>query len=403
MQDSNKAVLLARQPILDINLNLYAYELLFRGDFKNESGVGSFNGDLATSQVISHTFLELGIERVIGKEFGFLNLTRSFLTGEISVPFDNKKIVLEVLEDIEIDEQIIQGVKDLASQGFVIALDDFIFHEDLRPLIEIASIIKIDLLALSEQELIEHVEELNKYDVKLLAEKVETNEQFELCKSLGFDYFQGYFFCKPTILNDNALPDSKMTIMRVVSSLQNPDISIDDLEKLIALDASLSYKLLRLLNSPATGLPKQVESIRQGLVFLGLQKIKSWSTLIAFSNADSTPDVLMNTGLLRAKLCEQLAPHFNCDPESGFLVGLFSILEAIMQKPLPELLASLPLEQEINQALLHNEGQLGKLLTFIQYYEQNFSLNDDSPVSIEELNASLTVATEWAIQASSEI
>ncbi|OUR73339.1 histidine kinase [Methylophaga sp. 41_12_T18] len=392
----SNSILLARQPIFDNELNPYAYELLFRSNFSNESGVTEFNGDLATSQVINHTFMEFGIDRVLGNKLGFINLTRSFLTGDIPLPFDNKQLVLEILEDIIVDEEIVTAVEAFSSQGFTIALDDFIFRDDLKPLIKIADIIKIDLLALTEEELIEHVRLLKQEDVKLLAEKVETEAQFKLCQQLGFDYYQGYFFCKPTILDDKPLPDNKMAALRILNGLQDPDIMLDDVEALVSQDASLSFKLLRCLNSASFSLPKKVESIRQGVVYLGLNTIKSWATIIAFSGIETSTSELITTALVRAKMCELIAPSFNCDPATGFMAGLFSPLDAMMMKPMAELLATLPMEESIKSALQDFNGDLGTLLAFTISYEQNDLAVLPKNISIAELNNAYLEATQWA-------
>ena len=391
------SILIARQPIFDNKLNVYAYELLFRGSMSDtESGVTEVNGDRATSQVINYTFMEFGIDRVIGNKRAFINLTRSFLTGDIPVPFDHSQVVLEILEDIVIDEQLINTVQGFADQGFIIALDDFIRSEELQPLVKIASIIKIDILALSKQELIEHVEYLKNQDVVLLAEKVETEEQYKLCQQLGFTYFQGYFFCKPTLINDKPLPENKLAVLQVLHSLQDPDITIDELELLIKEDVSLSFKLIRFLNSAAISLPRKVDSVRHGLLFLGLDTIKSWATLIAFSEMESTTSELMTTALIRAKLCSQLANAFDCEQDSAFMLGLFSPLEAILQKPMEEILQSLPIEAEMKDALLlKGNNPFGELLLFIITYEQGTLIELPHQVSIQQLNAAYLEATEW--------
>lgn len=394
----SNSILLARQPILDKDLKLFAYELLFRSGLNNESGVTSVNGDLATSQVINHTFMEFGIERVIGTKLGFINLTRSFLTGEIPLPFDNKQLVLEILEDIVVDDEIIKAVQGFAAQGFTIALDDFIYHEDLKPLIKTAKIIKIDLLALSEQELIEHVGLLKQENVKLLAEKVETKEQFQLCNELGFDYYQGYFFCKPTIIDDKPLPDNKIAALRLLNSLQKPDISVDEIETLVSQDVSLSFKLLRCLNSASFALPKKVESLRQAVVYLGLKTIKSWATIIAFSGIETTTSEVVTTALVRAKMAEELAPAFNCDSETGFMAGLFTPLDAMLNKPMKELLQMLPMDDSVKKALQNFKGDLGHLLLFVVSYEQGDLAVVPKNITIAELNRAYLTATEWTNQ-----
>jgi len=396
-ENISDSILIARQAIFDKNLNVYAYELLFRNSVSDtESGVTQYNGDLATSQVINHTFMEFGIDRVIGNKRAFINLTHSFLTGEIAIPFDSSQVVLEVLEDITVDNQVIQTVQEFVDQGFTIALDDFVHSPEFQPLVKLASIIKIDILALSEQELISEVELLKNENVLLLAEKVETEAQYKLCLELGFTYFQGYFFCKPTLINDKPLPDNKMAVLRILHSLQDPDITIDDLELLIREDVSLSFKLIRFLNSAAVSLPRQVDSVRQGLLFLGLNTIKSWATLIAFSDIESSTTELMTTALIRAKLCSELAKLYDCEPEQAFMIGLFSPLEAILQKPMATILQSLPIEEAMKDALLlKGNNPLGELILFVISYEQGTLVELPHHINIQQLNAAYLTATEW--------
>ena len=391
------AIFLARQPIFDNNLNLFAYELLFRGNEINQSGVDALNGDIATSKVINHTFLEFGIERVLGGKLGFINLTRAFLTGEIPLPFDNNHVVLEVLEDIVIDEEIIEAVKNFSKQGYTIALDDFIYNEDLKPLVDVADIIKIDLLALTDEELAEHVQILKQFDVKLLAEKVESQEQLQRCKMLGFDFYQGYFFCKPTIIDDQPLANNKIATLRVLTELQRSDASIDDIENIIKLDLSLSFKLLRCLNSAAVASPKKVESLKQAVIYLGLKAIKSWVTIITFSNTNSrmSPELLV-TALVRAKMAESLASVFKCNSETAFLLGLFSIADAMFNKPMSGLLEELPVSKPIKLALKEGEGELGKLLMFIRTHERGSLTVMPSSLNIPDINKAYIAATEWA-------
>jgi EAL and modified HD-GYP domain-containing signal transduction protein len=391
------SIFLARQPIFDNDLTLFAYELLFRNNQTNQSGVDEFNGDAATSQVINHTFLEFGIERVLGNKLGFINLTRAFLTGEIRLPFEHHNVVLEILEDIVVDDQIINTVKAFSDQGFTIALDDFIYHEDFKPLVDIADIIKIDLLALSDSELAEHVSILKQFNVKLLAEKVETQAQFQRCKELGFDYYQGYFFCKPTIIDDKPLPENKVAILRILSELQRPNISISEVESLVKQDISLSFKLLRCLNSAAFALPKRIDSLKEAVIYLGLNTIKSWATIIAFSNVNSsTSNQLLTTALVRAKMSELLAPSFKCDDQTAFMLGLFSVIDALFNKQMSELLQPLAISDTMKQALQNSEGPLGKLLMFVRTHERGSLTVMPASLSISEVNQAFITATDWA-------
>jgi EAL and modified HD-GYP domain-containing signal transduction protein len=391
-----ESILLARQPIFDINMNVDAYELLFRNSYKNSSGVTAIDGDQATTEVINRTFIEMGIEKVLDDKRGFINLTHSFLTGKIELPFDSTQIVLEILEDIEVDDEIIASVSKLSKQGYTIALDDFIYNDEFKPLIKLASIIKIDILAITEQELHEHVELLKNESVTLLAEKVETEQQFQLCRQLGFELFQGYFFCKPNIIDDRPLPENKISALRLLSALQKPDATIDEVESLVSQDASISYKLLRTLNSSAFNLPKKIDSLRHGIMMLGLKTITSWVSIIALSEAHASTSELLITALVRAKMAEKIAANFSAIPETAFLVGLLSPLDAILQKPMAEVLESIPLDEHVKLALIDGDGQLGELLRFVVSYEEQEILCIPDSISPEELNNAYLAATEWA-------
>ena len=390
-------VIVARQPIFDWNLSVCAYELLFRPSSNHlESTVNADSGDIATTRVINHAFMEIGMARVIGDYIGFVNLTRNFILTDDPLPFAQDRVVLEILEDIAIDDEVITAVKRLVSQGYRIALDDFIFHEDLRPLIEVAEIIKVDILSMDETMLREHVALLKQYEVKLLAEKVETNEQYELCRSLGFDFFQGYFFCRPTIIEDKPIPENHLKLLQIIQKLQDPDVEFDEIEKLISQDAGLSYKLLRLLNSAAIGLSNRIDSVRQALVFLGLKAIKTWTTLIALNEINAVPPELMTMALIRAKMCEKLAREYDCSPESGFLVGLFSNLDAVMTRPMEQLLKGIPLNSEIMLALTNHGGQLGQMLDdVINYQNGDWHLIQTQTPSLETFSHCYIEATEW--------
>ena len=400
----NSAV--ARQPILDRNLNTYAYELLYRGEIlgMNNTTLDSAAGDLATNQVINNAFMDIGIEKVIGNHIAFINMTRSLLIKGDPLPFAHDRVVLEILEDIAADAEIIHAVEKLVSQGYKIALDDFIFDDSLWPLIKLADIIKIDILALSSDELVEHVSLLKNENVQLLAEKVETQQQFDQCKELGFDYFQGYFFSKPTLIKNTPLPGDQLNLLKLIGLLQDPNTEIEQIEDLVSHDVSLSYKLLKLLNSAAFSLPRKIESIKQGLVILGFKAIKHWTTLIALNSMNNSPPELMTMTLTRAKMCNELANYFNSDPDACFTVGLFSTLETMLLHPMSDLLEALPLATPIKQALLNQQGGLGELLQTVILYEQG--LWDEittSSANIEQLDEAYLTATQSTLEFQSSL
>jgi c-di-GMP phosphodiesterase len=397
MQD----IYIGRQPIFDRDLKVYAYELLFRSGTQNHAG--DFDGDQATSQVIVNAFIEIGLEQIVGPHLAFINLTRSFVTTQAPLPFPKDRVVLEVLESIRPDAEVIAGVRDLAAQGYSVALDDFVFHEDLRPIIEVATFVKIDLMSLSREQLDEHVRLLRRYDVKLLAEKIETQEEFEHCKQLGFDYFQGYFLSRPNIVQSTQLPPNRLAVLQLLAKLQDPQSDAADIETLISQDVALSYKLLRYINSAFFAFPKKIESLRQAVVYLGTQAIKTWVSLLVVAGLGNKPAELVSQAMQRAKMCELLAktakrPH----TETYFTVGLFSLLEALMDTPLEKILESLPFTDEIRRALLQQEGLYGEALSCAIAYEKgDFLRAHFDRLAPSQMTDIYLASARWADQSAS--
>ena len=363
-------VFVGRQPIYNRKLDVYAYELLFR-DAADAAGANVRDGDQATSQVILNTFLDIGAEQVVGSRLAFLNLTRGFIVGEYPLPFSPEQVVLEVLEGIEPDEDVLAGLTALAEQGFTIALDDYFHKDELQPLVELADIIKVDCLGLSADEVARQVDVLARHGVKLLAEKVESIEEFEHFERLGFDYFQGYFLCKPRVVRGRRVPANRLGVLQLLSKLHDPAVQFEDLEDLISQDVALSYKLFRHVNSALYAMPRKIESVRETLVILGMDKVRSIVSLVLLSGLDDKPHDLFLTSLLRAKMCELLARAAGRpNPDAYFTTGLFSSLDAVMDAPLGSLLEKLPLAPEIRDALLAGDGDLGQALACVQAYER---------------------------------
>ncbi len=280
-------IFIGRQPIYDKNLNVYAYELLFRAG-QQQNAANIVDGDIATTNVVLNALTEIGMDKLVGEQLAFINLPRNFLLtlGDDPVPEIKHQIVLEILEDIAADDEVVAAVQDLSTNGYTIALDDFVYNASLQPLVDNANVIKIDLMALDEDSLSDHVSKLANGKRKLLAEKVETQEEFERCKQLGFDYFQGYFFCKPNIVKGQRAPANKLAVMKVLASLQSPDLDTKELTQTISQDVTLSYRLLRYINSAQFGLGKQIDSIKRAVVMLGRNTIRNLASLIALSQID---------------------------------------------------------------------------------------------------------------------
>ncbi len=360
---------LARQPIYNRDLSVYAYELLYRAAAENDAP--PMLGDQATSEVLTNTLTEIGLHQLVGGKLAFINFTRNFIVAPLPLPFSNRKIVIEILEDIYGDPEVVRGVERLMHQGHLIALDDFIFSEKMRPLLKIANIVKIDILALSRDELTKHVAELNRYDVRLLAEKIETEEDYQYCRELGFELFQGYFFCRPRLYAQQRMATNKMLVLQLLTELNDPEVDIEKLVTIISQDVSLSYKLLRYINSAFFSLSTTIESIRSAVVYLGVKTIKEIATLLTLSSVNDKPHELFVIAMTRAKMCETLAVELKqTNKESFFLVGLFSVLDGLLDARMVDILDSLSLSEEINRALLHHEGLLGQTLQNVINYER---------------------------------
>lgn len=363
-------IYIGRQAIFDRNLDVYAYELLFRSSHKNYSDISALaNGDSATSEVLLNAFMEIGLDRIAGPHLVFVNLTRNFFLELPEIPFEKDRMVLELLEDVPVDERLLQAVRKLSQDGQLLALDDYSFEADREPLLPLVDIVKVEVPALSFGTIRSEIPKLKAHGVKLLAEKIETEEEYQQLLELGFDYFQGYYFSRPTVIQGKRLDENQMIVLRLISELNNPDVTINELEKLISQDASLSYKILRYINSAAIGMPREVTSIRKAVIFMGLSRIRAWTSLLAMCRLDGRPQAHFTTALVRAHMCEHLARHGGCPPDTGFTVGLLSILDLLMDRPLTEIVDELALAGEIRSALLEYQGTAGQALRCARAYE----------------------------------
>lgn len=367
-------VLLARQPIYDNNLQVVAYELLFRpqkaeSHTENQEHQADWDGDKATSQVIMNAMAEIGLHSAADNKPAFINFTQRWL--ESPPPFDKNSVTIELLESIKPSPKVINAVKSLVSDGYTIALDDFEFGPEWAPLLELAHIVKIDVLVYNGDRLEQLIEQLKPYRVRLLAEKVENYAVYEHCKDLGFVMFQGYFFCRPQNIVGTAIPANKLVVMKLLAELQKPDVEVADLENLITNDPSLSVKLLRIFDSAAFTLRSKVDSVRKAIVLFGLKQLRSWASVIALSQLSEKPNELIITTLTRAKMMEAIASSIpGSNPDSFFTAGLFSTIDAFFDQTKDVIFNSLPLDENITNALLRYEGEIGICLRNVIYQEQ---------------------------------
>ena len=360
---------IGRQPVYDDKLDVFAYELLFRSNEAEQARTSSPKA--ATSQVILNTMMEMGWERMVGNRFAFIKVTRDFILSDLIMLLDKGRMVLEISENTPPDDEVVAALGTLATEGYSIALDNFIYDDAKLPFLHVAGFVKLNVLSLGADALRKQVELLRQHNVKLVAGKVETETDFKLCDELGIDYFQGNFLTKPNIVKDKRLPANRISVLQLLEKLQNPKVQLRDIGNLVREDLYLSYRLLRYINSSYFGFTRKVESIQHAMIMVGLERIRVWVSLIALSKLDDKPNALLITALSRAKMCELMAVSSNKDNiESYFTVGLFSVLDAIMERPMSVLLDVLPLSQEVNKALMNREGDMGTALQCVIDYEQ---------------------------------
>lgn len=386
---------ITRQPIYDENEDTFAYELQFRNSDAEFSSIDDSNPE--SSQIIANVFMEIGLKLLVGDKPALINLPLNFLKERQSIPFAKDKFILEILADKKIDDDLLSAISDLHEQGFTTALKNLIPSDTNSSLIKQCGLIKIDITSRNQDELSSTCDRLKSLGKPLLANKVDSHDDFELCKKLGFTYFQGSFLNQPKVVKYKTLPLNKMLLLQILAKTQDPDAEFSELEELIGQDVGISFKFLRLINSANFGLSKKVESLHQALMLLGLREIKSWVSLVALSNIDSVPQELTDMSMTRARLCRQLAEKAGySNPDTYFTIGMFSLLDAIMSKSMKSILKSLPFSDEINDALIYHKGQMGEALDCAVAHEQgDWNMIKFANLTPAEINEIYIDTLEW--------
>lgn len=391
---------IGRQPILDQYLNLHAYELLFRNGEKNFAP-GSLDDDSATSQVIITAFTEIGLEKLVGNRLAFVNTPYKFLCNPDLLPMEPDQVVLEILENVTIDDASVKGIKALIERGFTMALDDFIYSPVYDQILPLIDLIKLDITQIERSKWQETIDHLRGYGCEILAEKVETEDEYLELKSYGVDYYQGYFFAKPKVLSGKRITSNKITMLQLLAKMQDSSVDVEELSELISRDVGISVKALNYVNSPASGLNRHVESVREAVVFLGRDSIKKWVTLIVLSSVDDKPQEIMTMGLVRAKFCELLASKSGLEGEDAFFtVGLFSILDSLLDVSLEDALEPMAVTVEMRDALLNHKGHKGQAVTLAIELEQG-SVGGQTYADMNEFDIANThvEARNWVVTA----
>lgn len=365
-------VLVARQPIFDRGMHVRGYEILCRPKVRVDSE--PYGGDQASKRVITNTFLLLGLDRVTGGKRAFINFTERLLLEGIGFNLPRELIVIEILEDILPVEDLMKVCVNLRAAGYMLALDDFVVsNRYMEPFLDVVDIIKVDFRENSKNEICAIAERIRGGKVSLLAEKVENRSEFKLGLEAGYDYFQGFFFEEPEIIPGKDIPGYKLNNLRVLQEINRAEIQYDNLAKTIRRDVSLSYKLLNYINSAYFGIRQQVKSVLHAIMLLGNDEIRKWASLVLLMGlGDDRPEELLVTSLVRANLCESIAKYLKlkgCESEL-YMLGLLSLIDVLVGRPLKEIIRDLPLSSGIKVALSGGRNSYRDILDLALNYER---------------------------------
>ena len=393
----------ARQAILNRKLQTVAYELFFRDGAEN-AFPRNVDPTVATSRLVLNQHLNVGFRTIANGKRALINFSEQGLLQRIPYLVSPDEIIIEILEDVKPTDEVYEACRELFHKGYRMALDDFMYHQDWDRFINFTRLIKIDLQRTSFAEITELLPKFKqRKGLKLLAEKVETKEQFEQAKQLGFDFFQGYFFCKPEMIaNKDMEAEHSMTLI-IYQEVLKPFFSYAKLAQYFEQDVALSYKLLRFINSGLFELKEPIESIKQALIYLGEEQTRKFVCLIATAHlGQNKPAELIRMSIIRARFCEQIAQR--TQPQhagNAFLLGLFSLVDALLDRNMDSLLEKLPLTPEVTDALLGKKNPLYHLLELVKAYESGswyITSQKANVVSIstDELPAMFENAASWS-------
>jgi EAL and modified HD-GYP domain-containing signal transduction protein len=400
---STSTLLVGRQPILDRRQQIFGYELLFRSGLDDRFVGDKDDSDKATRQMIENVLL-LGLDTVAPHGKVFVNCTHEALIGRLVTFLPAESTVLEVLETMEIDEEVIAACIDLKKMGYQIALDDFVPGQAIDRLIEVADYIKLDFRACDVQQLRQTRRYLEGANISLIAEKIETSEEFQRAITDGYHYFQGYFFCRPSIIHGREIPPNQALYIQLLIELSRSSTDLGEIERLVMAEASLCYRVLRLVNSAGLGICGQTTSIRQALFLIGedqFRKLVAVASATSFGKTFNRSPELILLALQRARFCELLAPVAKQLPGEQYLIGLLSAFDAILQIPMEQLLKMLPLRGEAAGVLRGDDGPVATPLRLLRCYEQRqwehcAALCETLQLSEVKLTGIYVTSLQWA-------
>ena len=395
---SNPALaVVARQAIVDASRNVVAYELLYRRTEAAQDAQAA-DGERATLEVIANAVLEIGLDRLSPDLPVHINYPRELLVKRVAPPVFPQRVVIEVLENVRADDETLGAIAALRTRGHQIALDDFSPTVTDMKLLEHADIVKLDLSQHTPEDFAQLAISLKSRRLRLIAERVETVEDFERCVALGFDGFQGYFLQHPKTFSTRPIPSNRLGALRIVSLLQKDDSEVSDIEQLVSHDLGLSYRILRCINSSYYGFSKKVDSIRQAVLILGFERLRQLCALVALRDLGERPASVFVDAMARARMCERLGPLRGMrDGAALFIMGLFSTLDVLTGMSMGDVLKELPLNEDLVHALQTRQGMLGGVLREVMAYERGaWQPTTFRGLKPEVLQAIYVEAIEWA-------
>ncbi len=397
-------IFVARQPIFTRNLQVYGFELLYRGGASE-----SFDNtppDVATARVIANSFLTIGAEKLLSGRIPFINFDSSLLLDRADVlPFHHA--VFEILENVKPTPEVLEACRQLKKKGYKMALDDVVSEERIEPWSDVADIVKVDFMGCDAPTRKALAARCKQYKIQALAEKVETQEDYQEALALGYDYLQGFFFGRPALVRGRTMSETKLVLLQLLREVSADEVNFDRVEPLMQRNVSLVYKLLRFMNSPLFAWRSQIKSIRHAMALLGEEELRKWLCLLAVAGlgTDTIPQLLVDS-LVRARFAELISQNtrLNRKKSSAFLLGLLSHLDAILHRPMEEILAEMDLEEDLTKALLEpatEQNQLSLLYELIQAYERvdwirAAALGHGLNVASNDLSGAYVNAVEWA-------
>jgi len=365
-RSSTTEVLLARQPILNVELDAVGYELLYRSDGSECADV--CDNQLATARVSLSAMTEVELERLVDERRAWINVSREWVLGGLARAIPPERVVLELLEDQVVDQALLDAVTQLREGGYLVALDDFTLTADVEPLLPRIDIVKLDLQALGAEGLTRLARELAPHRLTLVAEKLEDHGDFEVAVAAGCDLFQGYFFCRPELIEGTAVAPNKLALLKLAADVQDPGVDLIALDRVISTDVALSYRLLRYINSAYFSLRQPVGTVIQAVTLLGLDNVRSWTTMMILAQIGGKPRELFITALVRARFCQLAGDAEDGSASERFALGLFSVVDALTDRPMTEVVKTLPFPEAMRDALVTRRGR-GRLLEAVEAME----------------------------------